>query len=73
MPYFVYKVHGARILELMQPFEKYRDARQLVKELRQHLAPDSTTTARLVFAPDDEHAQRILLERRDARPIGEDA
>ena len=73
MPYFVFNIHGTRILELVDAFDHYRDARRVVKELRSNLPAESNITSRLVFAGSEQQAQRLLLEKREARPLGEDA
>ena len=37
------------------------------------LAPDDPTTVRMVFAAGEAQAERLLTERREPRPLGEDA
>ena len=72
MPYFVYKIFPARQLEHVDTFEKYRDARTAVRSMRAQLEPTDKYEVRMVFAPLPAEAERILRERREARPLGED-
>ena len=73
MPYFVFRIREPRILELVESFDGYRDARALVRALRAESTREDPFTARLVRATDEAHARRLLSERRDPRPLGEDA
>lgn len=73
MPYFVYKVLPARQLEYIEAFENYREARKSVRTLRAALTPMDKHEVRMVFAPLPAEAERMLRERREARPLGEDA
>ena len=73
MPYFVFKLRHPRSLENAGVFANYRDARIAVREMRRALDPDDPTTVRMVFAADEAQAERLLTERREPRPLGEDA
>ena len=73
MPYFVFKLRHPRSLENAGVFASYRDARIAVREMRRALDPDDPTTVRMVFAADEAQAERLLTERREPRPLGEDA
>ena len=44
MPYFVYKVFPAKRYELVETFEKYRDARGLARTMRSELKKIGTTS-----------------------------
>ena len=72
MPYFVYKVFPARQLEYVEQFDQYRDARKSVRAMRAALVQTDNHEVRMVFAPLAPEAERILRERREARPLGED-
>lgn len=73
MSYFVYKVFEPKRLEYVDAFEAYRDARSFTRGLRKELTPKSAFTVRMIFAPSREQAERLLMETREARPLGEDA
>ena len=73
MPYFVYKVFPAKRYELVETFEKYRDARGFARIMRSELKDRDNFTVRLVHAANPTTAQRLLSERREAPPLGEDA
>ena len=73
MSYFVYKVFEPKRLEYVDEFEAYRDARSFTRGLRKELTPKSACTVRMIFAPSREQAERLLMETREARPLGEDA
>ena len=73
MTYFVYRLRPPRALEKAGAFEGYRDARAAAREMRRALDRDDPATVRMVFAADEAQAERLLTERREPRPVGEDA
>jgi hypothetical protein len=73
MAYFIYKIFVPKRLEYVDEFETYRDARTFTRELRKQLAAEDGCTVRMIFAPGREQAERLLMEVREARPLGEDA
>jgi hypothetical protein len=73
MPYFVYKVFNNKTLEKVDSFDNYREAKQLTRSLRTELQGDSTHTYRLIFARHEAEAERLLTQKREPRPLGEDA
>ena len=78
MPYFIYKLRPPRPPEKAGAFAAYREARTAVREMRRALSRsdsdrDDSTTVRMVFAPGEAQAERLLTERREPRPLGEDA
>lgn len=73
MAYYVYKIFPTKRLELLEEFDAYRDAKTFTRGKRKELAPDDDCTVRMIFAPNREHAERLLKEVREARPLGEDA
>jgi len=72
MPYFVYKVASPLHLEYLEAKQSYKDARALVRTLRQENPGKDVTQFRLVFAKDRAEAERLLSTPRDERVIGED-
>lgn len=73
MPYFVYTLRRPRAPENAGVFESYREARATVREMRRALGRDDPATVRMVFAAGEAQAERLLTERREPRPLGEDA
>ena len=73
MPYFAYRLRGPRSLEKAGVFASYREARSAVREMRRALDRDDPTVVRMIFAADEAQAERLLTERREPRPLGEDA
>jgi len=73
MPYFVYKVFSNRTLEPVEEFDKYREAKLRVRELRGEDGGEETYTYRMVFARHATEAERLLTQKREPRPLGEDA
>jgi hypothetical protein len=72
MPYFVYKISPPIELEYIDIKQGYKDARNLVRELRQGQAQGADTQFRLIFAKDRAEAEKLLSTPRDERVIGED-
>ena len=74
MPYFIYRLRTPRAPERIPGvFTGYREARAVVREMRRAFDRGDPTTVRMVFAADEAQAERILAERREPRPLGEDA
>ena len=73
MPYLVYRLRSPRPPEKAGVFETYREARTAVREMRRALDRDDPATVRMVFAAGEAQAERLLTERREPRPLGEDA
>ena len=73
VPYFIYRLRPPRPPEKAGSFEAYREARAVVREMRRALERDDSTTVRMVFAAGEAQAERLLTERREPRPLGEDA
>lgn len=71
--YYVYKIFPSRRLEYVDEFAAYREAKALTRSMREALPPDADCSVRMIFAPSREHAERLLREVREARPLGEDA
>jgi hypothetical protein len=72
VPYFVYKVHPSRQYEEIDSFENYRDARTLARGLRAEQRSRDVYTVRLMHAASAPQAERLLGERREAPPLGEE-
>lgn len=72
MPYFVYKITPPLQLTHLETKDKYRDARTLVRGLRQDLPKGVEFEYRMVFASNRAQAEKLLSTPRDERVIGED-
>ena len=73
VPYFIYKLRWPRPPEQAGTFADYREARTAVRAMRRALGRGGPATVRMVFAAGEAQAERLLGERRDPRPLGEDA
>ena len=72
VPYFVYRIHYPQRLELVDSFEVYRRAKQTVRELRNLAVDPQNPMIRIMFAPTPAEAERLLTEKREPRPLGEE-
>lgn len=72
MPYFVYKVFSGKRLELVESRDKYPEAKSLVKSMRMALSADDDYSVRIIFASNTNEAERLLTEKREPRPAGEE-
>lgn len=72
MPYFVFKLFNNRTFEPVDSFAKYRDAKQRTRALRDEIPADSDYTYRMIFARHEAEAERLLSQKREPRPLGED-
>jgi len=69
--YFIFEINAFQQLSHLKTVSEYREAKSLVNECRRkpHQAPG--TTYRMMFAEDRHQAERLLKEKRQARPMGE--
>ncbi len=76
MPYYVYKISPPLRLTPIDTKERYKDARALVRQLRQEQTPgpsaEETLQFRMIFANSRAEAEKFLSTPRDERVIGED-
>ena len=72
MPYFVYKITPPLTLTYIDSKDKYKDARTLVRSLRQDRPAGQDVEYRMVFAKGQGEAEKLLSTPRDERVIGED-
>lgn len=72
MPYFVFKTYPNRTLDFLERFDKYRDAKQYTRSLRNELNENDVHSYRLIFAANETEAERLLLTKREERPAGEE-
>jgi len=72
MPYFVYKITPPLKLSHIETKDKYKEARTVVRELRDAQSTDQDLQYRMVFASNRAEAEKLLSTPRDERVIGED-
>lgn len=70
MPYFVFRKTPHK-LELQARHDKYRDAKQAVKALRQANPEEDLNNFRLVFADDEKQGRILLSTKHQGSPIEE--
>lgn len=71
MQYHVFEINPFQQYALLQSCQDYRAARVAVRELRKSPTLVAGTTYRMMFAADPDQAERLLKEKREARPMGE--
>jgi hypothetical protein len=71
MPYFVYKIEPENKLEYIESYEKYREAKLKLNELRKTEGVDSEIICRMIHAANRANAEKLLLAPRDNRIIGD--
>jgi len=71
LDYYIFEINAFEQLSHLETVSEYRQAKALVNEYRRkpHVPPG--TTFRMMFAQDQQHAERLLTEKRQARPMGE--
>ncbi len=72
MPYFIYKVFPGKKLEQIAELEKFREAKQQARSLRESTPPTDAYSIKIIFAKNELEAQLLLKEAREARPVGDD-
>lgn len=76
MPYYVYKIMPSvgnlvKNLELLDNFENYKDAKQLVKQERIDQDADDQATFKVMFAETELEAEEKLMEHREETIVRE--
>jgi hypothetical protein len=72
MPYFVFRIAADKKLTPLHVFEKFKEAKDLCRQLRQAQAEDDKDLIRMTFAKDEQEARRLLADRRaPASPLEE--
>ncbi len=71
MPYFVYRIKPENKLEYIESYEKYRDAKVKINELRKSENIESEVVCRMIHAANRPNAEKLLLVPRDDRIIGD--
>ena len=72
MPYLIFKLHPRGRFEYLQSFDSYRAAKQKVHALRKAIGASDEYTVRMIHANDEPEGERLLAEKREPRPLGEE-
>jgi len=72
MAYHIFEINAFRQLTFLGTQASYREAKTEIRELRKKDNLAAGTTFRMMFATTPEHAERLLKEKREPRPMGED-
>ncbi len=71
MQYHIFEISPFQQYKFLQSTTDYRDAKTCVRTLRTSPELVAGTSYRMMFAADPEHAERLLKEKREPRPMGE--
>jgi len=71
MAYHIFEINPFQQLTFLRSVEKYRDAKQCLREHRTAQELPTGTTYRMMFAATPDQAERLLKEKREPRPMGE--
>lgn len=71
MSYHIFEVNQFKQLKFLETCPDYRTAKTRVRELRRASSRAADSTYRMIFAADINEAERLLKEKREARPMGE--
>jgi len=71
LDYHIFEINAFKQLTHLQSVPDYREAKEIVKACRSQPQIPAGTTFRMMFAQDVHQAERLLKEKREARPRGE--
>jgi len=69
--YYIFEINAFRQIKHLETVPEYRMAKSIVSEYRRKPNLATGTTYRMMFAEDQYQAERLLKEKRNARPMGE--
>ena len=72
MPYYIYRVDAKKQLTYLDQDTNYRKARDTARSLRGEQSENDATTIKLIFASNQNEAERLLQTTREAPIIGDD-
>jgi hypothetical protein len=73
MPFYIFKIHPSEEVEYIDVEDKYRSARDKVRELRNQLGSDDKASYRMIFANTVAQGKTLLTSSaRDDKIIGDD-
>jgi len=71
LDYHIFEINAFKQLTHLQSVSDYREAKKIINECRIQPHIPAGTTFRMMFAEDVHQAERLLKEKREARPMGE--
>lgn len=71
MGYHIFEINAFRQLTHLETVEDYRTAKERVNAHRRNPNLVAGTQYRMMFAENQLQAERLLKEKREARPMGE--
>ncbi len=71
MNYHIFEINAFKQLTHLCSVEDYREAKKIVNEHRRKPNLPAGTSYRMMFATNPEQAEKLLQEKREARPMGE--
>lgn len=72
MPYYIYRVLPFAQLEKLSEFDAFKEASAQAKTLRAAQAAGAPGKVKVMFAENEQQAEDLLCQIRDASPIGDD-
>ncbi len=72
MAYFIYKIFPGGKLEPVTEFTAFKDARDQARSMRAGMGSSEEYRVKVLFAPNCEEAERLLSEKREPPPLGEE-
>ncbi|MEE9333537.1 MAG: hypothetical protein V3U65_05550 [Granulosicoccaceae bacterium] len=71
MDYHIFEINAFSQLSHLQSVAEYREAKKLVNGYRKKPNLAAGTLFRMMFAENIHQAEKLLKEKREARPMGE--
>ena len=72
MPYYIYRIREPLQLEYLDVKTQYKEAKSLIRRLREQHISDNPLNIRMMFAKTRSEAEKLLSAPRDGRVIGEE-
>jgi len=69
--YHIFEINAFKQLTHLQSVSDYREAKKIINECRNRPQIEAGTTFRMMFAQNVQQAEKLLKEKREARPMGE--
>ncbi len=71
MGYPIFEINAFRQLTFLESVAEYRAAKKIVNDYRRGASAVPGSAFRIMFAGNQHLAERLLQEKREARPMGE--
>lgn len=66
MPYFIYKIHPGKKLELIEDHDSFKEAKTRARAMRAEISADDEYIVKVTFAENTDIAEHELLQEREA-------